>query len=112
MNGLTTDGIAGKKTYAKLTGKTASSKPKKSKKKYPLPTGVFSQAKHGKKKLNKVKQIQRALNAAYFKVGKVDGYYGSKTKDAVSRFQKVHLPYEVDGVYGKNTRKELDKKVN
>jgi len=112
MNGLAVDGVAGKDTYAKLTGKTASSKPKKKKKKYPLPTGVFSQSKHGKKKLNKVKQIQRALNAAYFKVGTVDGYYGAKTKGAVSRFQKVHLPREVDGVYGKNTRKELDKKVN
>lgn len=110
--GLKVDGVAGKDTYAKLTGKTASSKPKKKKKKYPLPTGVFSQAKHGKKKLNKVKQIQRALNAAHFKVGSADGYYGAKTKDAVSRFQKVHLPKEVDGVFGKNTRKALDEKVN
>jgi peptidoglycan hydrolase-like protein with peptidoglycan-binding domain len=106
------DGIAGKATYAKLTGKTAATKPKKAKKKYPLPTGVFSQAKHGRKQLNKVKQIQRALNAAHFKVGKVDGYYGGKTKDAVTRFQKVHLPREVDGVYGKNVRRELNKKVN
>ena len=80
MNGLAVDGVAGKDTYAKLTGKTASSKPKKKKKKYPLPTGVFSQSKHGKKKLNKVKQIQRALNAAYLKSVKLTATMEVKQK--------------------------------
>lgn len=112
MNGLTADGIAGKKTFKKLTGKKASSKPKKSSKKYPLPNGVFSKKQNSGSKSNNVVKIQKALNAAYFKVGKADGYYGNKTEDAVRRFQKVYLPREVDGVYGKNTKNALDKKVN
>src|SRR5690625_4423655 len=83
----------------------------KSKKKYPLPNGVYSRRAHGNKSLNAVKQIQRALNAANFKCGKVDGYYGAKTEDAVRRFQMVHDAYHVDGVYGKRTKTRLDKVV-
>ncbi|MFD2133765.1 peptidoglycan-binding protein [Pseudogracilibacillus auburnensis] len=56
---------------------------------------------------NSVKQLQRALNAIYFKCGAVDGILGSKTVDAIRRFQMVYLPYEVDGVHGPNTRKKL-----
>lgn len=71
--------------------------------KYPLPSGVLRIGSRG----NNVRQLQRALNAIYFKVGTVDGILGSKTEDAVRRFQMVYLPYEVDGVYGPNTRKKL-----
>lgn len=96
--------------------KKEASKPKKttnkSKVKYPLPNGVYSRRAHGNKSLNAVKQIQRALNAANFKCGAVDGYYGAKTEDAVRRFQKVHDAYNVDGIYGKRTKTRLDKVVN
>ncbi|MCF2132509.1 peptidoglycan-binding protein [Strepomyces sp. STD 3.1] len=71
--------------------------------KYPLPTGVFKVGSRG----TRVKQIQNALNAVYFKCGTADGIYGAKTKDAVTRFQKVYLPYEVDGVYGPKTQSKL-----
>lgn len=52
--------------------------------------------------------LQRALNAVYFKAGVVDGIFGAKTEDAIRRFQMVYLPYDVDGVYGPNTRKKLE----
>jgi N-acetylmuramoyl-L-alanine amidase len=68
-----------------------------------LPTGVYRKGDKG----NAVKQIQTALNAAYFKCGKVDGAYGPATEDAIKRFQSVHLPREVDGVYGPKTRAKL-----
>jgi len=54
-----------------------------------------------------IKQLQDALNAVNFKCGAADGIYGAKTKDAVTRFQKVYLPYEVDGTYGPNTKDKL-----
>ncbi|MFP7284764.1 peptidoglycan-binding domain-containing protein [Shouchella clausii] len=59
-----------------------------------------------------MRQNKTALNAANFKVGKVDGDFGKLTEDAVRRFQKVYLPREVDGVAGPNTYRELDKVVN
>ncbi|WP_374110682.1 hypothetical protein [Neobacillus cucumis] len=31
-----------------------------------------------------------------------------KTKDAVTRFQKVYLPYEVDGIAGKHTINKIN----
>src|SRR5690625_3306372 len=96
--------------------KKEASEPKKTtnkgKVKYPLPNGVYSRRAHGNRSLNAVKQIQRALNAANFKCGAVDGYYGAKTEDAVRRFQMVHDAYNVDGIYGKRTKTRLNKVVN
>ncbi|MBT2735125.1 peptidoglycan-binding protein [Bacillus sp. ISL-7] len=70
---------------------------------FPVPNGSLKPGSKG----NEVKQLQRALNAVYFNCGNVDGIYGDGTEDAIKRFQKVYLPYEVDGVYGPNTRKKL-----
>ncbi|KQU22362.1 hypothetical protein ASG61_22935 [Bacillus sp. Leaf75] len=72
--------------------------------KHPLPSGVL---KTGSTNKSAIKQLQNALNAVNFKCGTADGIYGGKTKDAVMRFQKVYLPYEVDGIYGPNTRSKL-----
>lgn len=88
------------KLLKKLKG--GNSKPAK---KYPLPSGTLKVGSRG----NKVKKLQRALNAVNFKCGSVDGIFGAKTKDAVERFQKVHDPYRVDGIYGKRTKKRLKK---
>jgi peptidoglycan L-alanyl-D-glutamate endopeptidase CwlK len=71
--------------------------------KYPLPNGILKRGDRGES----VKQLQRALNAAGFKCGEVDGDYGPKTEDAVRRFQKVYLPRAVDGVYGPATKAKL-----
>lgn len=103
-----------KKDY-KATGKVrttkskqATSKPKTSIIKYPLPTSTLRRGSNG----NAVRQLQRALNKANFNVGKVDAYFGKKTEDAVRRFQMVYDPKVVDGVYGKRTRTRLNKIVN
>ncbi|MBO1005962.1 M15 family metallopeptidase [Pseudogracilibacillus auburnensis] len=94
----------------KQTAFATTSKPKTNTKKtkYPLPSGILRSGSRG----NGVKQLQRALNAAYFKCGAVDGDYGPKTEDAVRRFQMVHDPYNVDGIYGPRTKTRLDKVVN
>ncbi|MBO1004979.1 peptidoglycan-binding domain-containing protein [Pseudogracilibacillus auburnensis] len=68
-----------------------------------MPNGILRNGSRG----DGVKQLQRVLNAVYFKCGAVDGILGPKTVDAIRRFQMVYLPYEVDGVYGPNTRKKL-----
>lgn len=72
-----------------------------------LPTGVFYLEQNQGKYSDDVKRIQTILNAVYFKCGTADGYFGAKTKDAITRFQKVYLPYDVDGVYGPKTRAKL-----
>jgi peptidoglycan LD-endopeptidase CwlK len=70
---------------------------------YPLPNEILKRGSRGEA----VKQLQRALNAARFKCGQVDGIYGAKTEDAVRRFQMVYSPYEVDGIYGPKTKAKL-----
>lgn len=90
------------------TGKIKTSSTSKSSSRYTLPTSTLRRGNRG----NNVKLLQRALNKANFKVGKVDGIFGKKTEDAVRRFQKVHDAYNVDGIYGKRTRTRLDKMVN
>ena len=104
--------IKAKPSKPKVKHSTPKETTNKGKVKYPLPNGVYSRRAHGNKSLNAVKQIQRALNAANFKCGAVDGYYGVKTEDAVRRFQMVHDAYNVDGIYGKRTKTRLDKVVN
>ncbi|WP_138417346.1 peptidoglycan-binding protein [Aquibacillus sediminis] len=100
---ITVDGYVGPITQARLT--TAI-------KTYPLPDGVYNRWRHGRQQLDAVKQIQRALNAANFRVGTVDGYYGPKTEDAIRRFQSMYSDLKVDGVYGPNTKAKLDEEVN
>lgn len=63
--------------------------------------------KEGDKGVN-VKSLQRALNYLNFKCGSVDGIYGAGVKDAVKRFQRVHIPKEVDGIAGQGTLKKIN----
>lgn len=57
--------------------------------------------------------LQRALNAAYFKLVKgVDGHFGPDTLQALKRFQSVYTPHEVDGIAGPNTRRALASVLN
>jgi N-acetylmuramoyl-L-alanine amidase len=98
----------GKAKYA-FTRKPEEPKKPQSSYRFPLPEGILKRGDRGEK----VKQLQRALVAVYFYPDRnapdhgVDGVFGAKTEDAVRRFQKVYLPYEVDGVYGPNTMKKL-----
>lgn len=60
-----------------------------------------------------VRELQRMLCNVYFYPNKqlankgVDGIYGADTENAVRRFQMVYLPFEVDGIAGKNTIAKL-----
>ncbi len=72
-----------------------------------LPSGILRRGDRGAN----VKQLQKALNAVNFKVGPEDGIFGRQTEDGVRRFQSVYLPREVDGIYGPNTRRELQKRL-
>jgi len=49
-----------------------------------------------------------ALKNAGFYQGPIDGKIGSKTKDAIVKFQKAHN-LRADGIVGKRTAKELNK---
>jgi len=55
-----------------------------------------------------VKQIQRALKNAGFYQGQIDGKIGSKTKEAVVKFQKAK-GLKADGIVGKRTIAEMRK---
>lgn len=85
------------------TPKPETIKKQQSEYEYPLPSGILKNGDRGEQ----VKQLQSALNAINFKCGVVDGVFGIKTKYAIIRFQMVYLPFEVDGIYGPNTRKKI-----
>lgn len=49
-----------------------------------------------------MQDVQKALKAAGFNPGKIDGKLGEKTKSAIRSFQKAH-DLKVDGKVGTNT---------
>ena len=97
-SGLTVDGKAGENTIPKLGGIWKENKE---------PQKIFAFTRILKKKAllmrgEDVKILQQALNQRGYDCGKIDGAYGSKTKSAVSAFQKSS-GLTVDGITGKNT---------
>ena len=66
-----------------------------------LPIGPQSPAEQ-------VAQVQKALTALGFKIGKQDGIYGGKTRKAVVKFQKNHK-LDADGLVGAKTAKAINK---
>ena len=72
----------------------------------PLPTGLLKQGTSGAD----VKALQQALQAVGQAPGKIDGVFGGQTEQALMSFQQsVGLP--ADGVYGPQTKAELEKKL-
>ncbi|UZJ79481.1 peptidoglycan-binding domain-containing protein [Fictibacillus sp. KU28468] len=59
-----------------------------------------------------VKVLQWALNKVVDAGLKTDGIYGSKTKNAVIKFQKSTKNLAADGIYGKKTHAALSEKIN
>jgi len=76
---------------------------------YPLPSGGIKNGARG----DSVSQLQKALATVHFYPNKnaknqgVDGIFGADTENALRRFQMVYVPYQVDGVYGPNTKEKL-----
>ncbi|WP_169056842.1 peptidoglycan recognition protein family protein [Bacillus pumilus] len=105
----------GGKSASKQKKKSSSATPKTkaSKKVYKLPSGIFK-VKAPLMKGDAVRLIQEALAALYFYPEKgainngIDGYYGPKTANAVSRFQMMH-GLTPDGIYGPKTKAALQK---
>ncbi|RJS57418.1 N-acetylmuramoyl-L-alanine amidase [Bacillus subtilis] len=97
----------------KLTGSsTSSTKPSSKKTSYALPSGTFK-VTNPMRKGDDVRRIQKALAALYFYPDKgaknngIDGVYGSKTANAVKRFQSVS-GLTADGIYGPKTKAKLE----
>lgn len=82
--------------------------------KYELPTGILKKGSRG----SDVILLQKALVAVKFYPDKnatnkgVDGIFGNDTLDALTRFQKVYIANQVDGIYGQNVRAKLDQLLN
>ncbi|MEN7359465.1 N-acetylmuramoyl-L-alanine amidase [Bacillus licheniformis] len=107
-------GGSSKKPAATAPKKESTKKP--AAKKYTLPTGIYKY-KSPMMKGTAVRQIQEACAALYFypekgaKNNGIDGYYGSKTANAVKRFQMMN-GLSADGIYGPKTRAKLDSLLN
>ena len=71
----------------------------------PVPSGspVLRRGSRG----DAVRQLQRALDSIYFRVGQIDGIYGRRTEDAVRRFQSMYADLKDDGIYGTKTAAKL-----
>lgn len=86
-------------------------KKKQHEQKYPLP--LINLHKGIKDKSGAVLSLQKALVALAFypdaaaKDKGADGSFGPMTEGAVVRFQKVYVPYGVDGIYGHETRRKM-----
>lgn len=118
--GLTTDGVAGPMTIAKLEALTdididasegTSSGDSSGSEDIPatnegLFAGVYSTIQYGATG-DRVRILQRALLALGFEVSAVDGDFGSSTYKAVKAFQEA-VGLTVDGKAGKNTLKKLE----
>ncbi|RUR98779.1 N-acetylmuramoyl-L-alanine amidase [Bacillus velezensis] len=87
---------------------SASTSTKGKKSSYTLPSGVFKVTSP-----LAVKQIQTALAALYYYPDKgaknngIDGYYGSKTANAVKRFQSMY-GLSADGIFGPKMKAKLE----
>ena len=84
LGGLTVDGLCGTKTLNKL------------------PT--ISRKSHSRHKI--VIYLQKYLNALGYNCGTPDGIFGSKSHNAIVKFQKANK-LSADGIVGKNTWKKL-----
>ncbi|CAI8804764.1 N-acetylmuramoyl-L-alanine amidase CwlA [Bacillus licheniformis] len=112
------DNILGNKTKSapKKEAPKKESEKKPAAKKYTLPTGIYKY-KSPMMKGTSVRQIQEACAALYFYPDKkaknhgIDGYYGSKTANAVKRFQMMN-GLSADGIYGPKTRAKLNDLLN
>ncbi|UZD74774.1 N-acetylmuramoyl-L-alanine amidase [Bacillus siamensis] len=111
LNGIKNPNLIKVGQVLKLTGSTGSSSSGK-KSSFHLPAGVFkvtSPLTRGEA----VKQIQTALAALHYYPDKsaknfgIDGAYGSKTANAVKRFQSMY-GLTADGIYGPKTKAKLE----
>ncbi len=87
-NGLNGDGIAGRRTLAALE-----SKRRRDRRDVTLRPGSFG---------SRVRELQERLKAAGFYTGRLDGYYGFETEQAVRRLQRANS-LAVTGIANRET---------
>ena len=97
--GLKADGMVGTNTQKAIT-KALSDKATAN-------NGVLKVGSKGEK----VTTLQKNLNALGYNVGKVDGVFGNKTRDAVIAFQKAK-GLKADGMVGPDTQQAIKKAIN
>ena len=102
-NGLTVDGLVGKKTVAVMfsAGALDADDPVP----VPEPDPLELPYKYGDKG-DEIKLVQQALNNLGYKAGKADGVYGKNTREAVKLFQ-ARNGMTVDGKVGARTLNRL-----
>ncbi|MEC3674771.1 peptidoglycan-binding protein [Bacillus velezensis] len=111
LNGIKNPNFIKVGQVLKLTD-SASTPTKGKKSSYTLPSGIFK-VTSPLTKGTAVKQIQTALAALYYYPDKgaknngIDGYYGSKTANAVKRFQSMY-GLTADGIYGPKTKAKIE----
>lgn len=101
-HGLTADGIAGPRTLAALRGASSTTSSTGAPAAGATSGSVLRQGSRG----GEVASLQRALAAAGFSPGPVDGDFGPKTRAAVLAFQRAK-GLAADGVVGPQTRSAL-----
>lgn len=108
-NGLTADGVVGQKTWHQLfhvsggnAGGTPSTPPSKPST-YP---GKVYKYTNPMMRDDNVKKIQNALKSKGHNPGTADGWFGTKTRDAVIAFQSK-LKLSIDGAVGPTTWAKL-----
>jgi peptidoglycan hydrolase-like protein with peptidoglycan-binding domain len=94
---LTQDGVVGEATWAKLQAVAGSTKD----------TEASSSSLRNGDTGDTVRALQKALKAAGFLSGSVDGVFGNKTESAVKAMQKKH-GLTVDGIAGSVTLNKLN----
>ncbi|MGB3653049.1 MAG: peptidoglycan-binding protein [Rivularia sp. (in: cyanobacteria)] len=99
--GLTVDGIAGSRTLAAIE--------QSSTKGNDAVGGENSILRLGSRGAE-VTSIQKRLQQLKYFEGKLSGYYGPATRDAIVRFQKA-MKLTVDGIVGPNTQQAIDKAI-
>lgn len=102
-NGLTVDGIVGSATWGKLSSVQAAPRPTAPQNNRPTYPGWLVKAGQ---KGETVRMIQNRLNSLGYSCGAADADFGSKTHNAVVRFQSNN-GLSVDGIVGLNTWNKL-----
>jgi peptidoglycan hydrolase-like protein with peptidoglycan-binding domain len=58
----------------------------------------------------RIAEVQQALILLGFKIGKADGIWGAKTRQAVAKFQKAHK-LDADGLVGAKTARAINREL-
>lgn len=106
--GLTADGVVGSNTYAALNAAAGGSTPQPAQTPEPAAAALtLTRTLRRGTSGTDVRAVQNALNALGYSVGTADGIFGTKTTQAVKRFQAAY-GILADGIVGSVTAGKLN----